>query len=381
MIPYFVNALRDNHCCMLFVEFIQVALGHRESLSKSPSEQEWHTIYGMCQQQSVVGLGFSALDRLGQLGQKPPLSILYDWIGIGELIKKQNLDVYKNAVLICELLSHDGYDTCILKGQGNALMYPNSYIRTPGDIDLWVKLSGNGQSKTCNVRRIVGYVKGINPKGNACYHHIDYGLFHGTEVEVHYRPSFMFNPIHNRRLQKWFIAHSEEQFQNEVELPDGVGKVAIPTLAFNIIFQLSHIYNHVLHEGIGLRQFVDYYYLLRSSAKLEMRNEELEMTLKYLGLWKFAGAVMYVMREVFALEEQYMIRPIDEWRGGILFQEILKGGNFGKYDEANIKAASRIKKNIQRINRDIRMMLYFPSECLWEPAFRIYHFFWRMKYN
>ena len=86
---------------MLFVDFIQVALGHRETLSKSPSEQEWHTIYGMCQQQSVVGLGFSALDRLGQLGQKPPLSILYDWIGIGELIKKQNLDKSK----FCKIFS------------------------------------------------------------------------------------------------------------------------------------------------------------------------------------------------------------------------------------------------------------------------------------
>ena len=368
---------------MLFVEFIQVALGHRETLSKSPSEQEWHTIYGMCQQQSVVGLGFSALDRLSQLGQKPPLSILYDWIGIGELVKKQNLDVYKNVALICELLSHDGYDTCILKGQGNALMYPNPYSRTSGDIDIWVKPRGYGSSRRPDVKKVIEYVKGINPKGKVCYHHIDYGLFNGVEVEIHFRPSFMFNPIHNQRLQKWFIAHSEELFRHEVELPDGVGKVAIPTPEFNIVFQLSHIYNHVLHEGIGLRQFVDYYYVLKKfrDESLEFRDSaksiELEETLKYLGLWKFAGAVMYVMREVFALEEQYMIALVDEKRGKTLLNEILKGGNFGKYDEANIKADNRIKKNVQRIKRDIRMMRYFPSECLCEPAFRVYHFFWR----
>ena len=87
------------------------------------------------------------------------------------------------------------------------------------------------------------------------------------------------------------------------------------------------------------------------------------------------------MREVFALDRQYMIAPLDERRGNVLLQEIMSGGNFGKYDEANIKANNRIKKNLQRIKRDIRMMRYFPSECLWEPAFRVYHFFWRLTHR
>ena len=36
----------------------------------------------------------------------------------------------------------------------------------------------------------------------------------------------------------------------------------IPTVEFNIIFQLTHIYSHLMNEGIGLRQLVDYYYVL-----------------------------------------------------------------------------------------------------------------------
>ena len=163
-----------------------------------------------------------------------------------------------------------------------------------------------------------------------------------------------------------------------------MGKIAIPTPEFNVIFQLSHIYNHVLHEGIGLRQFVDYYYLLKSE-ECRVKSEEfataIQNTLKHLGLWKFAGAVMYIMRDIFLLEQHYMIAPVDERRGKVLLQEILRGGNFGKYDESNLKANNRIKKNILRIKRDLRMMRYFPSECLWEPAFRAYHFFWRLAHR
>ncbi len=52
-------------------------------------------------------------------------------------------------------------------------------------------------------------------------------------------------------------------------------------------------------------------------------------TLMYLGLWKFAGAMMYVMKEVFLLDRQYMIAPVDEKRGKFLLDEILQSGNFG----------------------------------------------------
>ena len=53
--------------------------------------------------------------------------------------------------------------------------------------------------------------------------------------------------------------------------------------------------------------------------------------LKYLELWKFAGAVMYVLKEVLGLSEDKMIVPMDEKRGRLLLAEILDGGNFGRH--------------------------------------------------
>lgn len=101
----------------------------------------------------------------------------------------------------------------------------------------------------------------------------------------------------------------------------------------------------------------------------------------YLGLEKIAGAVMWVLSEVLGLEEKYLIAPKKERLGRVLLAEILNGGNFGQYDLDNIKADSQLKKNWQRMKRDFRMMRYFPSECLWEPVFRVYHFLWRLRYN
>lgn len=329
---------------MTELQFLRYFLGNDQPFLLLDDER-WKLIYDFCVKQSIAGIGFHGVETTNQ---KLPKELLLQWFALSEQIKQQNKIVYDYCVKVVKMFENAGFESCILKGQGNALMYPNQYSRTPGDIDAWVKPKGDGRSKKDEVRRIIEYVKGINPDGKVFYHHIDYGLFNGVEVEIHYRPSFMFNPIHNQRLQKWFIAHSEEQFRHEVELPDGVGKVAIPTPEFNIIFQLSHIYNHVLHEGIGSRQFVDYYFVLRQiedPLRFPLyKGMNLEETLRYLCLWKFAGAVMYVMREVFALQEQYMIAPVDERRGKVLLQEIMRGGNFGKYDEANIKANSRIKK-------------------------------------
>ena len=199
------------------------------------------------------------------------------------------------------------------------------------------------------------------------------------EVEVHYRPSFLFCFRHDSRLQKYYNRVEEEQFSHKVML-EGYGELAVPTAEFNIIFQLTHIFTHLMNEGIGLRQLLDYYYVLVKSDEGRVKNlAALQKELKHLGLWKFAGAVMYVLHEVLGLSEEKMIAPMDEKRGKMLLAEILNGGNFGQYDERYGFGHSSFGHNIQRLCRDLRLMRYYPAEALSEPIFRTWHFFWRMK--
>lgn len=105
----------------------------------------------------------------------------------------------------------------------------------------------------------------------------------------------------------------------------------------------------------------------------------LQEELKWLGLWEFAGAVMYVLREVMGLDEKRMICAPDERRGRLLLEEIMAGGNFGHYDERNHFGQGALWHNIQRFRRDWRMLRFYPSEALSEPLFRVCHFLWRWK--
>ena len=365
----------------LFFELLQIALGNRECLSRKPTENEWQMLYELCQKQAVIGVVFPALEKLSKHGMKPPVSILYNWIGQNEQIKQRNVQVNAACVELTDVFDQEGYDSCILKGQGNNLLYPSPYNRTPGDIDIWITPKNKALSEKKRHKKVLGYIRNRYPTGNLHYNHIDAGEFNGISVEVHHRPRFLNNFIHNYRLQKWINEKREEQFGHRVALPEIDQQVSIPTVEFNLVFQLAHIYGHVLHEGIGFRQIVDYFYVLHGVGDVELAYYQCSGILRYLGLENIAGAMMWVLHEKLGLPEEYLIAPMDERRGKVLLSEILRGGNLGHYDTENTNASSRLKKNILRAKRDLRMMNYFPSECLWEPVFRVYHLFWRMRYN
>ena len=140
-------------------------------------------------------------------------------------------------------------------------------------------------------KRVISFVRSISPHEKVCYHHIEFPSYKGVEVEVHYRPSFLLCFWHNRKLQKYYERVKNEQFSHRVMLGEQ-GEIAIPTVEFNLIFQLTHIFSHLMNEGIGLRQLLDYYYVISMlSVNCEMLTS-LQKELKELGLWRFAGGIM-----------------------------------------------------------------------------------------
>lgn len=215
--------------------------------------------------------------------------------------------------------------------------------------------------------------------GKEMLNHIEL-MINGIAVELHPTPAILNNPLYNHRLQKWLKRNVDLQCSNVVELPDDAGEIAVPTCAFNVVYQLLHLYHHYFYEGVGLRQIVDYYYVVINDEALMIRDT-LQDELKHLGLWKFAGAVMYVLHEALGLPEEKMIALMDVKRGKLLLEEILQGGNFGKYDKRNDFGNSSIGHNLQRLCRDLRLVRFYPAEALSEPIFRTWHFFWRLKHR
>ena len=465
----------------IFFDFLRFCIGSAKEIPDSLKEADWKELYAIAQKQCLVGVLFDGIKKLPteHVGMKKEL--LLQWMAESQMLEKANVRLNDAAIQVSEWLRKKGFRTCILKGQGNALMYPNPYSRTPGDIDIWVE----GGDK-----RVISFVRSISPHEKACYHHIEFPSYKGVEVEVHYRPSFLLCFWHNRKLQKYYERVKEEQFSHRVMLGKQ-GEIAIPTAEFNLIFQLTHIFSHLMNEGIGLRQLVDYYFVIcdfykvyqisskitpslftlkegdfsnhpvplskegstshpdplssgarEETALLGARNryalrmadhqrsspdcagwdrldvsgdttsdtastvtsatvarssfsvanssfpasssgviDRLQEELKELGLWKFAGAIMYIMQEVFGMPASRLIVPPNEKYGKFVLNEVLEAGNFGKHDARNRFGRSQLGHNLQRVYRDIRLVRYFPAEALCEPLFRTWHFFWRLKHR
>ena len=365
-----------------FFAFMRYCLGYKRNISNVVAGMDWQKLYSFASKQAILGLCFYGIERLGkeyseELKRNPiERELLMTWMGKAQQIHRQNMKVNVVASKLYSMLREDGFRCCILKGQGNALMYPNPYSRTPGDIDVWVNTSRE---------QITEYAKKYFEIGEDIrYHHLETSL-DGVPVELHFFPCIMNNPVYNARLQKWFKRNEDLQCSNVVSLPDSIGEIAIPTAAFNVVYQLTHLYHHFFDEGIGMRQIIDYYYVVISDYLLVINDESLvirdtlQRELKHLGLWKFAGAVMYVQHEALGLSEEKMIAPMDEKRGKLLLAEILNGGNFGKHftKYGHFTQQGMAKKYFLKIWRNMHFVRYYPAEALSEPIFRTLHFFWR----
>ena len=439
----------------IFFDFLRFCIDSAKEIPDSLKEVDWKELYAIAKKQCLEGVLFDGIKKLPAEHVGMEKKLLLQWMAESQMLEKANVRLNDAAIQVSEWFRKKGFRTCILKGQGNALMYPNPYSRTPGDIDIWVE----GGDK-----RVISFVRSISPHEKACYHHIEFPPYKGVEVEVHYRPSFLLCFWHNRKLQKYYERVKEEQFSHRVMLGEQ-GEIAIPTVEFNLIFQLTHIFSHLMNEGIGLRQILDYYYVLcdfykvyqsfskthpssltlkggstafpkplspqgtgdvtapsRCSEPLRSKDggpskvspdsagwdrrdaigdmtsatastdssataarssstaiDRVQKKLKELGLWKFAGGIMYIMQEVFGMPASHLIVPPNEKYGRFVLNEVLEAGNFGRHDARNRFGRSQLGHNLQRVYRDIRLVKYFPAEAMSEPLFRTWHFFWRVK--
>ncbi len=357
---------------------LQYCLRYKRDISNVVACMDWQNLYSFASKQALLGFCFDGIERLGEeypeeLKQNPiGRELLMTWMGKAQQIRRQNMKVNVVASKLYSMLREDGLRCCILKGQGNALIYPNPYSRNPGDIDVWVNAERDSLTEYAKEHFVL--------EDDVRYHHIETTM-DGVPVELHFFPCTMNNPIYHARLQRWFKRNADLQCSNVVSLPDGIGEIAIPTMAFNAVYQLTHLYHHFFDEGIGMRQIIDYYFVLVKSEERRVKNlTALQRELKHLGLWKFAGAVMYVLHETLGLSEEKMIAPMDEKRGKLLLSEILNGGNFGKHFSkyGHFTQQGMAKKYFLKIWRNMHFVRYYPAEALCEPLFRTWHFLWRM---
>ena len=423
---------------MLFFELLQVAIGNRKELSHTPSTAEWTDLYTLAQKQTLVGIAFRGIEQL-PAAQRPPKAMLMQWYMATERIKALNADLDRKALMVANKFLEEGFPGMVLKGQGIAKLYrethPNppckggdagiaenpseedfkdnlssfishlSSYRTPGDIDIWLQ----GERKD-----ILDYVRRHVPDCKPVYHHVDFPVIEGLDIEVHFTPSWMNSPVTNHRLQRFFkgyglrvkscgaavnrdcvageglrvnrtegtLTSSEATINRSVAAFTHYSEIPSPNLAFNRVYILVHIYRHLFHEGIGLRQLLDYYFVLHQGFTEEEREETMR-TLCSLKMERFAAAVMWVLQEVYGMDGRYLLTTPNEREGRFLLGEIMLAGNFGQYDERmqHERGESALHWGLRKVKRNFRFVRSYPSEVLWSPLFKLWHWFWRRRFQ
>ena len=319
-----------------------------------PEIQDWKRLFVFIQKQAIAGI--CSPTRFDEV--RPDTEVLFEWIGLTEQLKTQNVMLNKRATEVVAKLKEAGFRCCILKGQGNATMYPVPELRTPGDIDVWVDADKD---------ELNAYVKRLYPQENESFKHIKFPMFKDTEIDIHYTPLKLYHPVHNKRLQQWIESNKEQQMTHCVRLANTDTSIAIPTVEFNAVYQMGHIMIHLMDEGIGLRHMVDYYYVLKALTYSSIAQQEaVKSVLRELGMMRLAAAVMWVEHEVLGLPGEYLLTSPDERQGRLIMEDILEGGNFGKYAERHADVGpGRIKKRMAKLRRLIKLSRIAPGELFY----------------
>ncbi len=348
----------------LFFELVRVALGNQKCLSKTPTEEEWTWLFDTAEKQAVDGITYGALEVLAQRGQKPTEDVMLDWFSFAEEIKNQNKVVNQRCKDITKLFAEAGFKSCILKGQGNAMMYPNPLSRVSGDIDIWV------EGKKDN---IIGFCRSIVEGCELSYHHIQFPIFEDVPVEVHFMPSYSLVPRYSKKTKNFFENFKTKYVDGRNYIESGLD---VPEIKMNLVFQMSHMMRHFFYGGIGLRQLMDYYYLLLYAHKnVKCDMDEVRAAIKDLGMLKFAKAVMWILKEICGMENKYLIVTPDNNRGQLLLDEMMKSGNFGQYDQRWTSKLLTKSTTLSIIMRNVRMLRLFPEEAICAPITGLWRHF------
>lgn len=359
----------------LFFELIRVAIGTQDCLSRQLKANEWDELYKMAEKQSLIGVCFAALQRLGadadegftRIGMSEMLYLT--WMGMAVKIQQRNDVVNRQCAILQKQLSVDGFRSCILKGQGVGLLYVEHLrgLRQSGDIDIWIE----GEKD-----RILDWARKQGASiGSIDMVHAHADFFENTEVEIHSQPSWMYGRKADKVLQRFFVENADEQFGNV----DQSLEFSHPTVGFNLVYLLVHINRHIFEEGIGFRQLMDCYFALTASNEAE-RVKSVKI-LSDMGLMKFTQGIMYIEQKVFGLDASYMLGDVDKSEGEFLLKDILIGGNFGRYDERNVvlPTEKRFTRGWFNIERNMRYLVHYPSEVIAIPFWKLWHYCWRKR--
>ena len=361
----------------LFYQLLRMALGRQVCLPHTPNEQEWKALYELAKKQSLIGVCFAGVQKLQTQRQEPPEMTYLTWMGMAAKIQQRNEVVSRQCVELQGQLAADGVRSCVLKGQGVGALYrvhenendnnknssDLSMLRQSGDIDVWVDTDEEGALR---------WVKKYQRELDFDYKHVHLDVLEGTSVEVHYRPSTSRVPWYMKRVEHF--TREKACWTNAVALGDGM--VNVPSLEFNLVFILQHIFGHLFAEEMTLKQYLDYYFVLKQAHVEGADVQEAYRWMLRMGMGSFAKATMWLLREVFGMPEEWMICEADADEGRFLLDRVMAKEQKAKKGEHG-SVRWHLSVFWAQQSKNLHLLTHYPLEVLFSPIWLARHFFWK----
>ena len=125
---------------------------------------------------------------------------------------------------------------------------------------------------------------------------------------------------------------------------------------------------HLFDEGIGFRQLVDYFFVLKKLDGISREErDEIIRTWKSLGMFRLARAVMWIEGKQLGLPEKCMLVVPDSRLGTVLLEDVIEGGNFGQYSvrQQYSQGGKRMTRRVSTLVRLLKLSSCFPTEAFY----------------
>lgn len=309
---------------IVFLQLIKVGLWgerHLPSLIETVRKGgfDWEQVMELAQEQTSVGIVVDALIRLPQ-ELKPSKVVYFNAVAMVSDIEKENKKMNEFAPVLMSKLKGKGIEALLLKGQGVAQCYPYPLHRQSGDIDLLIP-DGEQFLRACQLMKLISQSWDWDEKSQ----HAEFDAM-GFVIELHGKYGFTICKKVTRHLWQWNEKRLARMEKNGLVLP---------TPQFDAIFIFSHMLNHYMTGGVGLRQIADWMMLMNVYAD-SIDKAILQEDLELLGLTKFwkAFASLAVVLLGFPQDKMPLYDAKNDKNVAVLMDSIFKTGNFGALQKA-----------------------------------------------
>ena len=269
---------------------------------------------------------------------------------------RQNQRRFEDAVgRFARLMKENGIAYVVFKGLAVARHYPEPFVRTMGDVDFYVP-------QMDFLRAVEVIERGLHvvmDKEDVDKHY----SFDWQDIrfEMHYQIETFGSHRHQHRFDR-MIDEAMAEHTDSFTVCDSDGnetEVSVLPPTEDLIVVFKHWFNHLLVEGVGLRQTLDLAVLL-NAYRDKINVGRLMTALDGIGYMKAFRAMLAMMKRYFGfewLDSNFVLGCRDERYADKLMAAVMESGNFGRKAYRNHTTGK--KKSMETAQRALAHCIKF----------------------